>query len=104
MDRNITGIFTGDWEKAVVPYVGTWIEIALLPQQSALQLCRSLRGNVDRNSELVSARLYTLVVPYVGTWIEIYSVSIADLSKTGRSLRGNVDRNFLFSSFLSDFT
>ena len=74
MDRNITGIFTGDWEKAVVPYVGTWIEIALLPQQSALQLCRSLRGNVDRNSELVSARLYTLVVPYVGTWIEMQSI------------------------------
>ena len=35
-------------------------------------MCRSLRGNVDRNLDIVLVVLIRLnVVPYVGTWIEI---------------------------------
>ena len=78
----------------VVPYVGTWIEIArtrrrrrkgprrslrgnvdrnsLLFWFARLALCRSLRGNVDRNTWTQTAcTFWVLVVPYVGTWIEI---------------------------------
>ena len=34
----------------VVPYVGTWIEIYFESMEKAKQACRSLRGNVDRNT------------------------------------------------------
>ena len=37
----------------VVPYVGTWIEIPLRDMLLEPQMCRSLRGNVDRNETLV---------------------------------------------------
>ena len=56
----------------VVPYVGTWIEIAL-----------SCSGWVS-----------AAVVPYVGTWIEILHPLVMNNGAKGRSLRGNVDRNF----------
>ena len=55
----------------VVPYVGTWIEIAL-----------SCSGWVS-----------AAVVPYVGTWIEILHPLVMNNGAKGRSLRGNVDRN-----------
>ena len=56
---------------AVVPYVGTWIEISITSSWSS-----SLS-----------------VVPYVGTWIEISIMLMTLLYIKGRSLRGNVDRN-----------
>ena len=56
---------------AVVPYVGTWIEISLLTSNSVASNGRSLRGNVDRNM-------------FDGD---------ATAGYKGRSLRGNVDRN-----------
>ncbi len=34
----------------VVPYVGTWIEIETTQDIPAHRACRSLRGNVDRNT------------------------------------------------------
>ena len=34
----------------VVPYVGTWIEISAMKGRTRISLCRSLRGNVDRNA------------------------------------------------------
>ena len=34
----------------VVPYVGTWIEIREPQLCRAWRICRSLRGNVDRNA------------------------------------------------------
>ena len=59
---------------SVVPYVGTWIE--MYPEYTSLRsrLCRSLRGNVDRNRcfRITCPRLD--VVPYVGTWIEISGI------------------------------
>ena len=58
-------------EVTVVPYVGTWIEIAVI------QTCKN----------------YGVVVPYVGTWIEIPVSRESVASKARRSLRGNVDRN-----------
>ena len=57
---------------AVVPYVGTWIEIEWSRLRNEMERSRSLRGNVDRNID--SATTMTKigsVVPYVGTWIEI---------------------------------
>ena len=57
---------------AVVPYVGTWIEICDTASHSDAVSRRSLRGNVDRNNCLfIDASKQTI----------------------GRSLRGNVDRN-----------
>ena len=100
----------------VVPYVGTWIEINEPRTHDTQQLCRSLRGNVDRNdiggvepSESwkvvpyvgtwieINDKEYNVsgvqVVPYVGTWIEIETMIYRIKKKYGRSLRGNVDRN-----------
>ena len=59
--------------KRVVPYVGTWIEIAML------SFWKTARG----------------VVPYVGTWIEIGLKGEQGPQGPGRSLRGNVDRNIV---------
>ena len=66
------------WKTArgVVPYVGTWIEIGLKGEQGPQGPGRSLRGNVDRN--------------IVGELNEALG--------TGRSLRGNVDRNAMLNS------
>ena len=36
-----------------------------------MKVCRSLRGNVDRNIAICIITLNDIVVPYVGTWIEI---------------------------------
>ena len=59
--------------RAVVPYVGTWIEIS----------------GVDVLDRIIS------VVPYVGTWIEIGDELYAQVEAKRRSLRGNVDRNLI---------
>ena len=61
---------------AVVPYVGTWIEI-----------------QVSGKEEPTGS-----VVPYVGTWIEIYLIDRRSRKKSRRSLRGNVDRNSVDTS------
>ena len=55
----------------VVPYVGTWIEIDGLEGWDYVDPGRSLRGNVDRNTEIIEQ----------------------ERQSAGRSLRGNVDRN-----------
>ena len=77
--------------------------------------CRSLRGNVDRNTAGQRSIMAEIVVPYVGTWIEIGLVATAAVGipvvpyvgtwieirlprswrnyRRCRSLRGNVDRN-----------
>ena len=56
----------------VVPYVGTWIEILRSSASLRGNKCRSLRGNVDRNTVPSVQIMYSpVVVPYVGTWIEI---------------------------------
>ena len=57
----------------VVPYVGTWIEMITSNKIGWIKYGRSLRGNVDRNSEAASRTK----------------------SNPRRSLRGNVDRNFV---------
>ena len=56
---------------AVVPYVGTWIEIGWEHAIRGMRNRRSLRGNVDRNR-------FDVDYSYDGNC---------------RSLRGNVDRN-----------
>ena len=71
MDRNLAQVSL-IYPVQVVPYVGTWIEMSHLTKVTSCDLCRSLRGNVDRNGQ---NRLHS-----------------QDCS--GRSLRGNVDRNF----------
>ena len=44
-----------------------------LPVPMSSGLCRSLRGNVDRNIDAGGDEfLNNAVVPYVGTWIEIH--------------------------------
>ena len=71
VDRNLTLDISVLDDDAVVPYVGTWIEIK---RDFIVELGfsgRSLRGNVDRNS-LAGA---------------------ISQPNAGRSLRGNVDRN-----------
>ena len=95
MDRNGTAAAYIRENVAVVPYVGTWIEISLARSGADRDQGRSLRGNVDRNPWAMpslhgatgrslrgnvdrNARLALLycvsmlVVPYVGTWIEIF--------------------------------
>ena len=57
--------------RLVVPYVGTWIEIASAWLPSTTFSSRSLRGNVDRNRILNNLLNINWVVPYVGTWIEM---------------------------------
>ena len=54
---------------------------------------RSLRGNVDRNAAKHITSAITSVVPYVGTWIEISNIHWLLNHQHCRSLRGNVDRN-----------
>ena len=57
---------------AVVPYVGTWIEMLLVRVCHSIRFRRSLRGNVDRNAVALEGFLSVSgVVPYVGTWIEM---------------------------------
>ena len=59
--------------RSVVPYVGTWIEISSSWYVVLVSLCRSLRGNVDRNFlSMLEPEREPEVVPYVGTWIEIF--------------------------------
>ena len=59
-------------ELLVVPYVGTWIEMSEEWIQEDKSIGRSLRGNVDRNSNIGEQPIFNReVVPYVGTWIEI---------------------------------
>ncbi len=77
----------------VVPYVGTWIEIHLAQPKPMFFHRRSLRGNVDRNSNCQTIVIKSKVVPYVGTWIEIRYTWLHEVSTLSRSLRGNVDRN-----------
>ena len=60
----------------VVPYVGTWIEILPWLPPAKWTRCRSLRGNVDRNRD----------------------VKFLEDSEGCRSLRGNVDRNIATSA------
>ena len=64
---------------AVVPNVGTWIEIGTWSISGSIEISRSLRGNVDRNLCFVQRILILhVVVPYVGTWIEILARKILD--------------------------
>ena len=64
----------------VVPYVGTWIEIAKSVGVSHSYICRSLRGNVDRNSVWLCFSIKpAYVVPYVGTWIEILTSAFQEI-------------------------
>ena len=72
VDRNGTAAAYIRNNIAVVPYVGTWIEILHGHGQSAP----------------------AGVVPYVGTWIEMDYLGDCDVESGGRSLRGNVDRNY----------
>ena len=60
---------TGANKKAVVPHVGTWIE---MPAR-----CRSV------------ARAH--VVPHVGTWIEMPKPVIVKIGNGGRASRRHVD-------------
>ena len=107
----------------VVPYVGTWIEINAMKKNFIGSNCRSLRGNVDRNTigfckhfrwrgrslrgnvdrNIMSTDGFPskAVVPYVGTWIEIFSSAYCTSGELCRSLRGNVDRNLLEQSCIS---
>ena len=62
----------------VVPYVGTWIEMAIIRPGGLRLLCRSLRGNVDRNVAYLIIAPVDFVVPYVGTWIEIGTTRIVE--------------------------
>ena len=56
--------------------MGTWIEITRLFGKDFRLDCRSLRGNVDRNTLTYDdEHIHENVVPYVGTWIEIGVVS-----------------------------
>ena len=92
-------------KSAVVPYVGTWIEITAVTTLFFWASRRSLRGNVDRNIPYVGTwieirkgstlMITAWVVPYVGTWIEIYRGKYLHAKCYSRSLRGNVDRNSL---------
>ena len=77
----------------VVPYVGTWIEIQFGTMTGEQMTGRSLRGNVDRNSNIGEQPILNKVVPYVGTWIEIHHITRRICTRFRRSLRGNVDRN-----------
>ena len=72
VDRNLLVRIAVDGGKAVVPYVGTWIEIRNARPLMMKRLRRSLRGNVDRNDLFHAIRMHAaIVVPYVGTWIEM---------------------------------
>ena len=103
----------------VVPYVGTWIEIQQVGGFQKRFDRRSLRGNVDRNCEVIqpirdvhgrslrgnvdrndcvgTSAAANYVVPYVGTWIEMMAPLVLVKEICCRSLRGNVDRNIEFS-------
>ena len=58
-------------EKEVVPYVGTWIEISAPEEHWGEGSGRALRGTGDRNMTRQARSCFKIVVPYVGTWIEI---------------------------------
>ena len=85
----------------VVPYVGTWIEMAHGMMMALYLIRRSLRGNVDRNLRQRRQDEVPYVVPYVGTWIEMCASWRSDNAWSGRSLRGNVDRNRLDDATMS---
>ena len=69
IEMSVADPFNTDY--GVVPYVGTWIEIYFFGGICPRLICRSLRGNVDRNSNIGCRIVSHKVVPYVGTWIEI---------------------------------
>ena len=78
---------------AVVPYVGTWIEIAGPSAAASQRSGRSLRGNVDRNTLFLNVlQLYGCRSLRGNVDRNVWKAAMADVSRC-RSLRGNVDRN-----------
>ena len=73
--------------------MGTWIEIYLRWVEGRRILCRSLRGNVDRN--LKSGRMAMLLFrrSLRGNVDRNNVGQLIPFDVIGRSLRGNVDRN-----------
>ena len=60
---------------AVVPYVGTWIEIFKIGCSPILENVVPYVGTwIEMITRFFSAPI-SFVVPYVGTWIEIFSSS-----------------------------
>ena len=92
VDRNIMST-DGFPSKAVVPYVGTWIEIFSSAYCTSGELCRSLRGNVDRNLLEQSCISQPFCRSLRGNVDRNVSTLGHAFTSTSRSLRGNVDRN-----------
>ena len=77
----------------VVPYVGTWIEMRLMVINYYSKVVVPYVGTwIEICSQYLPSRV-SCVVPYVGTWIEIVMKSGEMAIRRSRSLRGNVDRN-----------
>ena len=101
--------------RSVVPYVGTWIKISGAKVLGVTATGRSLRGNVDRNMDIliknhatrrrslrgnVDRNLHSRIVRPLGLCRSLRgnvdrnrSDRIQRYLRQGRSLRGNVDRN-----------
>ena len=76
---------------AVVPLVGTWIEITVFGLLFCPLLVVPLVGTwIEIKCDIITAMAW-LVVPLVGTWIEISMYVNWKNPLTGRSPCGNVD-------------
>ena len=78
---------------AVVPYVGTWIEISYIASISVSVGVVPYVGTWIEIFDKLCSFFFRKVVPYVGTWIEINILFRSFNVDECRSLRGNVDRN-----------
>ena len=77
----------------VVPYVGTWIEMAYPSYMEDISSVVPYVGTWIEIGRSSHCHAGTPVVPYVGTWIEIEGEQQEEDRLQRRSLRGNVDRN-----------
>ena len=79
--------------KAVVPYIGTWIETVFVPFPGQRINRRTLYRYVDWNTLQIKTLGIKYVVPYIGTWIETEINDINEHVNLGRTLYRYVDWN-----------
>ena len=76
---------------AVVPLVGTWIEIFQEGETNGVEIVVPLVGTWIEITKAISLFNNSSVVPLVGTWIEIGILILSYRVQCSRSPRGNVD-------------
>ena len=82
----------------VAPFAGAWIEIAILIRSFFKWFCRSLRGSVDWNIDLIRAIMSQgMSLPSRERGLKFRDFGCIFSNQSSRSLRGSVDWNIIRS-------